>query len=204
MIRQRYWPCLLFASIFWSLAGCSRNDSAPPIGSPTSLQLIDLDGQAVDIWNQNTGRAAVFVFTRTDCPIANRYAPEIRRLYEKYHGQGVQLYLVYVDPREMPQAIRKHLRQFEFPCQAIRDPKHTFVALCGATVTPEAAVFDTNRVLTYLGRIDDRYIDLGKPRNEPTTHDLADAIESTIQGQPVSQPRAKAVGCLIADLKDSW
>jgi hypothetical protein len=45
-------------------------------------------------------------------------------------------------------------------------------------------------------------VDLAKPRPQPTTHDLADAIEATLQGRPVAVPRTKAIGCLIADLKE--
>ena len=30
-------------------------------------------------------KAVVFLFVETSCPISNRYAPEIKRLYEKYN-----------------------------------------------------------------------------------------------------------------------
>ena len=57
--------------------------------------------------------------------ISNRFAPEIRRLYERYHPQGANFYLIYVDPREQPETIGKHLREYEYPCQGLRDPEHT-------------------------------------------------------------------------------
>ena len=65
---------------------------------------------------------------------------------------------------------------------------------------PEAAVFDRHRKITYVGRINDLYSELGSARPEPTTHELADAIESTLSGQPVQVARTKAIGCPIADL----
>jgi hypothetical protein len=164
-------------------------------------RLLDLDDQPFDLWKQSAA-ATVVLFTRTDCPISNRCAPEIRRLYEKHHPRGVEFYLVYVDPRTKPEAIRGHLAEFAYPCAGVRDPEHALVAHCGATVTPEAVVFDRDRVMTYRGRVDDRYAALGQPRAEVSTHDLADAIEATLAGQPVANPRAKAVGCVIADLKE--
>jgi hypothetical protein len=83
----------------------------------------------------------------------------------------------------------------------VRDPDHFLVDFCGATATPEAVVFDAIHAITYRGRIDDSYTDLGQPRDQATTHDLGDAIESTLQGQPVANPRTQVIGCLIADLK---
>ena len=186
------------AAVLCGAFGCSRDEAYRP--SPPAIHLLDLDGRPVDLWRPD--RVTVVVFTRTDCPISNRAAPEIRRLYETYHPRGADFFLIYVDPREQPDAIRRHLQDYDYRCPGLRDPKHTLVARCGATVTPEAAVFGKDGAMTYLGRVDDQYADVGQPRAQATAHDLADAIESTLLGQPVARPRTKAVGCLIADLKD--
>lgn len=212
-------PSLIGRAPFWligsvsllcALTGCDQNhsersDSKPGqkvAASRLAIGLVDLDGQQFELWSEPGAPATVVVFTQIECPIANRYAPEIRRLSEKYHPQGVEFILVFVNPRDEPDAIRRHLREFDYPCRAACDPKHALVAHCRATATPEAVVFGKDRSLAYVGRIDDRYIDLGKPRDEPTTCDLADAIESTLRGRPIAKPRTKAVGCLIADMKD--
>jgi peroxiredoxin len=163
--------------------------------------LLDLDGKYIDLANWNTGRIVVAIFTRSDCPISNRYAPDIRQLYENFHPLGVEFYLIYVDPQEQPDAIRSHLAEYEYPCPALRDPEHTLVAATGATVTPEAVVFNAKRSITYRGRIDDLYADFGKVRSAPTQHDLADALEATLAGRKIAEPVTKAVGCNIEDLK---
>jgi hypothetical protein len=49
----------------------------------------------------------------------------------------------------------------------------------------------------YLGRIDDRFPDLGVRREEPTTHELRDALDAVLAGKPVETPRTLAVGCFI-------
>lgn len=170
-------------------------DRAPPGRAPS---LIDLDGGRFEV----PGRISVIVFTRSDCPISNRYAPDVRRLYEEYHPRGVEFYLVYVDPSETPDAIRRHLREYDYPCPGLRDPKHELVKHCGATATPEAVVIGADGALTYRGRIDDRFADVGQPRAVPTTSDLAAAIAATLAGRPVATPRTEAVGCLIADVKE--
>src|ERR1700729_1688584 len=45
-------------------------------------------------------QARVFIFVRTDCPITNRYAPELQRLSEAFAADAVQFWLVYPDPSE--------------------------------------------------------------------------------------------------------
>ena len=143
----------------------------------------------------------VAVFIRSDCPISNRMAPQIRELYTAFHPQGVDFYLIYVDPREKPDSIRDHLREYEYPCAALRDPEHTLVAKTKVTVTPEAVVLDREWKIKYRGRINDQFEDFGKSREVPTKHDLRDAITSTLDGKPVAEPVTKAIGCYIADLK---
>jgi AhpC/TSA family len=169
--------------------------------STAAADVFDLDGNSFDPLSQESAKVTVLVFTRADCPISNRFAPEIGRLYETFHPRGVDFYLVYVDPHEAPQAIRHHLAEYRYSCAAVRDPGHILVALCQATTTPETAVFDQNHKIAYQGRINDLYIDLGSSRPQPTTNDLADAIDATLAGQPVANPHTKPVGCLIADLK---
>ena len=68
------------------------------------------------------------------------------------------------------------------------------------TVAPEVAVLDgVNRVL-YRGRVDDRFVDFGKERMAPTSHDLENALTAIVAGKPVAVPQTRAVGCFLADL----
>lgn len=165
------------------------------------LRLLDLSGRPVNPLQATNSKATVFLFIRADCPISNRYAPEVRRLYEKFAPQGVSFWLVYPDPNEAPAAIRQHLKEFEYPVGALRDPSHSLVTLTGAKVTPEAAVFVGAGKMVYHGRIDDLYVDFGKARRAPTTHDLEQVLEAILAGKPVHEASAPAVGCFISDLK---
>lgn len=193
------WGFLVAAALL--SAGCARENPDRSALDFDSIRLVDIDGQPRGMWPAEGTGVTVVVFTRSDCPISNRYAPDIRRLYEQFHPRGVEFYLVYVDPQETPDAIRSHLKEFEYPCRALRDPDHRLVAATGATVTPEAVVFAADHRIAYRGRIDNLFDDLGSSRSEATTHDLADAIEATLAGKPVAEPATTAVGCIIADLK---
>jgi Redoxin len=173
------------------------------IGRPTTagpLRVLDLDGRLVDPLAPAPGvRATVFVFITTDCPIANRYAPEIQRLRAIFASQGVRFWLVYANPHEPLASIRNHLRQFQYAIPALRDPEHALVRFTKVTVSPEAAVVDQGGVLLYHGRIDDRWVSLGRDRSSPTHSDLAEALSATLDGKPVAQTGPPAVGCILAD-----
>ncbi len=191
-----------FLFLVWLWAGvvaCHR----PGVGGGGSgkpLFLLDLSGRRIEPLEDSGAAANVFLFLRTDCPISNRYAPEIRRLHDRFAPSGVEFWMVYPDPDEPLQAIRQHLDDFEYPGRAARDPEHALVEETQATVTPEAAVFADGE-LVYLGRIDNRFVDFGKTRAAPTKHDLAGALEAILDGRPVPEPRTRAVGCFIPDLK---
>ena len=170
--------------------------------STAQVRVHALDGPGlVDPFAVPAGtKAIVFLFTSTDCPISNRYAPEVRRIAETFGPKGVIFRLVYPNPTEKAEAIREHMAAFAYAgaAQALRDPDHALVKAAGATVTPEAAVF-AGRRLVYRGRIDDRYVDLGLERPSATKRDLADALAAVVAGKPVGPPTTQAVGCFIAD-----
>ena len=140
----------------------------------------------------------VLVFTTTDCPISNRYAPEIQRLATKFKGQA-QFVLVYPVAADSAAMIREHTKKFAYWMEAIRDTDQKLVKQTGVTVTPEVAVMRGAQLL-YRGRIDDRYVELGRERPSPTQRDLEAALEAVIAGRPISVRETRAVGCILSDL----
>jgi hypothetical protein len=49
----------------------------------------------------------------------------------------------------------------------------------------------------YRGRVDDRFIDIGKTRYRPAHDDLREALDQILEGQPVRNPVTKVLGCAI-------
>lgn len=161
-----------------------------------------LGGSRVDPLADPKAKAVVLIFVSTDCPIANRYAPELRRLYEAYQARGVSFWLVYAAPDETPEKIRRHIAEYHHPMPALRDPDHRLVKFCEASRTPEAAVFAPGRNRMYRGRIDDRFTDYGKSREFASQHDLQDAIEAVLAGRTVKTPATEAIGCHIPGFEE--
>ena len=97
--------------------------------------------------------------------------------------------------------IRKYLTEYGYHLPALRDPEHVLVKLGQVQITPEVAVFDRSHQLVYDGRIDDWYVDLGRARPAPTTHELEDAIHAALAGKPCAKSEVRGVGCYISDLE---
>ena len=204
--RHCPWVTLTIAALIFT--GCDQTAAITTGSRPTHA--VDLEGQPIDPLTATDAKVTVLLFTMTDCPISNRYAPEVSRLYDQFKNRGVEFWLVYPDPDNTADRIREHMKNYGYHCRAVRDSDHVLVELAGATRTPEVAVFVTanqssgeapQRNMLYRGRIDNWYQDFGKNRPEPTTHDLEDAIAAALESRPVSHPRTSAVGCYITDLK---
>jgi hypothetical protein len=141
-------------------------------------------------------KAQVLLFIRSDCPISNRYAPELERLYKKYSPGGIDFLLVYPELGLTTTAMKQHGHDYGYSIPAVLDPDHRYVARAKAQVTPEAAVFVKDR-LVYLGRIDDRYADIGKARPQPEHRDLEDELSAISADKIPPFHTTKAVGCVI-------
>jgi peroxiredoxin len=157
-----------------------------------------LAGLILSLLVAQADRLTVYVFTTTDCPISNRYAPEIKRLAAKFDRQA-KFVLVYPVPTDSPELIREHARKFAYPLETLRDTGQKLVKQTGVKVTPEVAVMRGSTIL-YRGRIDDRYVDFGKDRPAPTERDLDDALTAIAAGKPVAVRETQAIGCYLTDL----
>lgn len=165
----------------------------PLCASPVAL---DLDGKRKNPL-ETTNQTVVLIFLAVECPIANSYAPTYKRLAEEF--KEARFIAIYPNPDESPEAIRKHLKDYSLPFEALRDTQHELVNATGAKVTPEAAVYASGK-LVYMGRIDDRHVAFGKKRPAATQHDLRDALAALRDGKPLKRPAVGGIGCSIPPL----
>ena len=138
--------------------------------------------------------ATVFVFTSTQCPVANVYTPRLIELGRDYAGQqrGVRFFLVYAEAGQNVADVKNHVRARALPFPAVRDDKNTLADALGASTTPEAVIVDRQGKVRYRGRIDDN-----KDRAKVIRSDVRDALDALLAGKPVARPRTLAFGCTI-------
>ena len=164
------------------------------------IALKDPDGRLVDPFLAAENSAAiVFLFASVDCPVSNRYAPEVQRIHAAFAQKNVAFWLVYPNPSDTPDAVRAHLAAYGYPVHALLDPRHDLAKIATVTITPEAAVFNRSRALVYHGRIDDKFVSLGVERPSATRRDLFEALTAVMSGGMPAQASTPAVGCFIAD-----
>ena len=142
-------------------------------------------------------KAVVLFFIMTDCPIANRFAPEISRISQDYEKRNVAFYVVHIERELKAARAREHAQEYGFSIPVLLDRRRELVKFCGASVTPESVILSPEGKVLYRGRIDDRYAALGHARAQPTKRDLRQALNEILKNKTVSTPRTKAIGCYI-------
>jgi hypothetical protein len=160
----------------------------------------DLDGRSVGELASAGVHVVVLIFGATDCPISNRYVPEIARLEAEWKPRGIAFWWIFPNPEDTPALVRKHGHDFSITTPTLIDTRQDLVRLAHVTVTPEAAVFAVkNGELSevYHGRIDDRYISFGDEHPQATRHELQDAIKAALGGHPAPRSAERPVGCSI-------
>ena len=178
----RPWRALLLVA----LSACGRD-----------LRVEDLSGRALDPF-AGPERVRAFVFLSTDCPISNRYAPDLRVLHDRYTARGVRFEFVYPDAASDASAVRAHLAAYALPTRALRDPRHLLARRSAVTITPEAAVYSRG-ALVYHGRIDDRFVSYNRERPRPLHRELIDALDAALADRAPAVSTAPAIGCTLTD-----
>lgn len=165
-------------------------------GDDVALRFTDPAGRVVEPLAARGQKVTVLFFLTTECPIGNRYAPEISRIVRDYQARGVTCHAVYA--HETAAEVAAHLREFQFPLPAVLDPELKLAERTGATTMPEACVLSPAGEILYRGRIDDRAVKLGTVRLEPRVRDLRLALDAVLAGKPVAEKYTQAIGCYIS------
>ena len=161
-----------------------------------SLQATDLNSKTC-LLPAVGASATVLIFVIHDCPICNRYAPEINRITDDYKSRHVACYVVYVESDFPASQAAEHAKEYGFHCGLLQDPHHELSRSTGADVAPEAVLISSDGSIVYRGRIDDTFVSFGMKRPQPTSRDLRNALDELLAGAPIAKASAPAIGCAI-------
>jgi peroxiredoxin len=161
------------------------------------FDLPDAEGRRRTAREWKEARAVTLFFIAAECPISNRYAPEINRIVADYATRGVAFYGVHSDQDVGAEASRRHARDYGFNFPVLLDPAQTLANQTGVTLTPTAVILSPAGELLYRGRIDNRYLDFGKYRDAGVKPDLRLALDAVIAGKPVAEKYTKSIGCAL-------
>ena len=140
----------------------------------------------------------LYLFVTSDCPISNYYAPTIQQLCRDAGKRGLSCTLVYEDLDFDDVRLRAHLSEYGYrDITATIDRDRSIARRAGATVTPQAVLWDSQGTIRYRGRIDNRYESLGRPRRVVTDRTLENAVDAVLAGRAVAAAETPALGCHI-------
>ena len=173
-------------------------DKAPDFDLP------GVDGKRYSLKDFADAKLLLVVFTCNHCPTAQAYEPRIMQLHADYKDKGVALVAIspnddqavrldelgYTDVGDSfdDMKMRAKERGFEFPYLYDGETQKTSLAY-GVMATPQVFLFDRDRKLRYVGRIDDSDV------KTVTSHDARNAIDALLAGKPVPVEKTRTFGC---------
>jgi thiol-disulfide isomerase/thioredoxin len=175
------------------------------------FNLPDISGEFFTLNDFKKADVLVIIFTCNHCPTAQAYEDRIIRFTNDYKNKGVQLVAIMptsvfgllleecgysdLDDTYESMIIRAKDKGFNFPYLYDGDDQGVSIKY-GPVATPHAFVFDRDRKLQYVGRID-----ASEKPGTANAEDLRAAVDAVLNDRKVENPVNKAFGCSI---KWSW
>ncbi len=170
---------------------------------PPTVDVVAEGGRSVEpIAMPVDAKLLVFAFLGTECPLAKTYATRLNELARDYAPRGVRVVGINSNRQDSLKKLTAFVERQAIGFPMLKDPGNRFADQVGAERTPEVFVFDTEGKLQYWGRIDDAY-GIGYAKDEPTRHDLREAIDDRLAGREVAVATTRSVGCLIGRTRSS-
>jgi peroxiredoxin len=164
----------------------------------TDFSLKNVDGKMVSLADYKDAKGYIIIFTCNHCPYAMMYEKRIIELHKKYSKQGYPVIAINPnDPEVVPEddfeSMKKISKKKKYPFAYLIDEGQTVYPKFGATKTPHVFVLDKNKVVKYIGAIDDN----AKDEAGVKIKYLENAIAAVDSGKQPDPSTTKAVGCSI-------
>jgi peroxiredoxin len=168
------------------------------------FKLPGVDGRTYTLSDFADAKILAVVFTCNHCPTAQAYEERLLKMHADYKDRGVALVAISPNDAEAVRLdelgytdlgdsledmkIRAKDRKFAFPYLYDGETQKTSAAY-GVLATPHVYIFDRERKLRYVGRVDDSEVKTVK------SHDARNAIEALLAGKPVPVEKTRVFGC---------
>lgn len=197
--------CLVPLCLASSLWAAPKGMKTLEIGQAApDFALPGVDGKTHKLKDFADAKVLAVVFTCNHCPTAQAYEDRIVKIHDDYKDRGVALVAIspndakavrldelgYTDVGDSldDMKIRAKDRKFSFPYLYDGEDQKVSAAY-GVLATPHVFIFDADRKLKYVGRIDDSDI------HEVKSHDARNAIDALLAGKPVPVEKTRVFGC---------
>ena len=162
-------------------------------GEPAASDVEPAASDVEPIRMETSAKALVVAFLGTQCPLAKAYSTRLNELAQDYAPKGIRVVGVNSNRQDSLKEIGAFVQRQAIAFPMLKDPGNRFADRVGAERTPEVFVFDTQGKVRYWGRVDDAY-GIGYAKDEPTRHDLREAIDDLVAGREVAVATTRSVG----------
>lgn len=140
----------------------------------------------------------VYFFLLDECKICNEYGPELNDYFNQYNSDKIQFVGVFPNFSSKKENIKRFKEKYDIKFELKTDYFKKLSQKFDAKVLPEVFIYDHAKdEIVYRGRIDDRYVSIGKRKRVIKQYDLKDALDNISLGKDIKSSRTQAVGCLI-------
>lgn len=197
MRRFLHSSVLLVLAAWLAVPASQAQPKELPLGSAlpsTDLTVQVVDGSSTTIGALVGARGTVFLFWSNQCPWTDKYQDRVVELIRTYKPSGISFVIINAnDPAAFPKETAAEGAKKGLPMPYVIDPGSVFAQSVGASRTPHVFAFDANKVLVYVGSIDDSP---GDPGNVKQSY-LRDVLEALKSGAAVAVDPTKAFGCTL-------
>ena len=162
------------------------------------FKLKNIDGKMVSLKDYSDAKGYVVIFTCNECPYAIANEDRIIALHKKYASKGYPV--VAINSNDVNKSsgdsfekMQERAKSKGFGFAYLYDESQEIAKAYGATKTPHVFLLDKNRVVKYIGAIDD------SAKDEKNTKEkfLENAIDALMKGKKIEKDNTKAIGCGI-------
>ena len=164
----------------------------------TTTKMKNVDGKMVSIDDIEGKTGTLVIFTCNHCPFARGWEGRIAELGNSYARKGIGAILINANDPAMHEedgyaGMQAKAKALGLQIPYVVDETSKVARAFGASVTPEAFLFDARGKLVYHGAVDDNHSDPSKVEK----HYLRDALDAVVAGKPPAVPESKGIGCGI-------
>jgi peroxiredoxin len=162
------------------------------------IALKNVDGRMVSLNDYPNAKGFIVIFTCNHCPYAQSYEDRIVALHKKYAAQGFPVIAINPnDPEIVPEdsyeEMQKRAVEKSFPFPYLFDEKQAALGKYGASRTPHVFLLDKDRIVRYIGAIDDN----AESAKDARKKYVENAISALNKGKKPEPNFTRAVGCTI-------
>jgi peroxiredoxin len=163
-----------------------------------ATKMKNVDGRMLSIADVAGKAGTLVIFTCNHCPFAKGWEQRIAELGASYAKKGIGVLLINANDPAMHAeddfaGTQARAKSLNLAVPYVIDETSNVARAFGASVTPEAFLFDAGGKLAYHGTIDDNHRDPAKVEKRY----LKDALDAVVAGKPPAVRESKGLGCGI-------